>query len=328
MDMRTWSPRSLAGGAATLVSLGTILVSAACSPQAAGTARDASARDSGGSAPDGQRAQSDVAAERESGEPCNGLDDDRDGRVDEDCPCASGERQPCFAGDPSLAGVGACVRGTQSCLLDREFGTWAECVGSGGPSEEVCADGIDDDCDGVADDGCAPSGCRPGDVPEREICDRLDNDCDGEVDEECEPTSTYGACRERCEGETHVFFHATYGLWVQVVLCSPSRYDILLGATESGPFRKVGDRGGHGQDHCELVSPSFTLRSEDDENSGSCTTCNVESAGSVMAIPELSRTPMYVRDRFGEPFELEVAETAPAGWAIHTACWYECGVSF
>jgi hypothetical protein len=33
---------------------------------------------------------------------------------------------------------------------------------------------------------------------------------------------------------------------------------------------------------------------------------------------------MYVRQYFGEAFELESAER----WGIHTACWYECGVSF
>jgi hypothetical protein len=324
MHTRPRNGGSISGGVAALVCLGAITGSAGCAPQTGVAARDASTRDSAGSAPDSQRAQSDVAAERESGEPCNGLDDDRDSRVDEDCPCASGERQPCFAGDPSLAGVGACVRGTQSCLLDREFGTWAECVGSGGQSEEVCADGIDDDCDGIADEGCVPSDCRPGDLPEPEICDRVDNDCDAEVDEGCEPALPYGRCDERCEGETRVFFNAAYGLWVQVVLCSPSRYDILLGASESGPFRKVGDDSNHGEDHCELVSPSFTLDDDGDENSGSCTTCSVPSAGSVTGIPELLGTPMYVRQYFGEAFELESAER----WGIHTACWYECGVSF
>jgi hypothetical protein len=150
-------------------------------------------------------------------EPCNGLDDNADGRVDESCPCADGEEQACFVGTPALAGVGACARGVQSCELDREFGTWGACTGSGSPTDETCGNEIDDDCDGVADEGCIPSDCAPGDIPEPEVCGNgVDEDCDGLIDEFCESGRAvgravrFGAGRLVVWGDEHVFFDS-YG---------------------------------------------------------------------------------------------------------------------
>ena len=134
----------------------------------------------------------------------------------------------------------------------------------------------------------------------------------------------YGRCKTACAGATQVFHNAKYDKWVQVVLCTSRRYEILLGDTESGPFYKVGDKAGHGQDHCELVNPSFTLAVEDSISSGNCPSCAVGGAGSVVDIPWLSGKPIYTRGAWGKPFLLEKADKI----FIHTSCWYECGVAF
>ncbi|MDI7268721.1 MAG: MopE-related protein [Myxococcota bacterium] len=154
----------------------------------------------------------------------DGLDNDGDGAVDENCSCLTGATQGCYSGDPAVAGIGACRLGTQACEEVGEFGEWGACVGSGLPRDEVCGDGVDNDCDGTADEGClcTPGETRPcytgpagtegvglcaggtqscaltpdggavwGDcmgqrLPQPDVCDGLDNDCNGVPDQLCE----------------------------------------------------------------------------------------------------------------------------------------------
>ncbi len=63
--------------------------------------------------------------------------------------------------------------------------------------EEICGDGIDNNCNGQADEDCPPP-CVPSD----EVCDELDNDCDGEVDEglDCRPEPVCEPSDEVCDG--------------------------------------------------------------------------------------------------------------------------------
>jgi hypothetical protein len=138
-----------------------------------------------------------------------------------DCFAAlAGSKRPCTAtGDE-----GICT-GLQTC--DPLVG-WSACSAAA-PTDEVC-DGLDNDCNGVPDDGlgdgeaCAKSTPGVGScdgfsfcagplgwvcsaaLPAPEACDYQDNDCDGEVDEGFVVEGKYttmahcGACNKSCEG--------------------------------------------------------------------------------------------------------------------------------
>ena len=128
----------------------------------------------------------------------NLVDDDCDGEVDEGFD----------VGDICTSGIGECARtGNKICRPD---GSQTMCnVEAGSPHEELCGTHVDEDCDGLVDEGfdvgtlctsgegacarigvydCAPDRrsilctAEPG-QPDAEICNGVDDDCDGEVDE-------------------------------------------------------------------------------------------------------------------------------------------------
>jgi hypothetical protein len=146
-------------------------------------------------------------------EVCNGFDDDCDGVVD-------GMNQACYTGPANTVDVGTCRGGTQLCtaVAMSNMATWGVCTGQQLPTAEIC-NGLDDDCDGVVDNGvpaptpgqvtggeccgdkapgtkCGQGQCQKGTwvcagsvvvcanagQPSNETCDNQDNDCDGVVD--------------------------------------------------------------------------------------------------------------------------------------------------
>jgi hypothetical protein len=150
--------------------------------------------------PEGLRGEDDCRPGPPGFEACNGLDDDCDGRTDEDQPTAR-------------CGVGACGRVAETC----RFGVVAgPCVpGAPAPPEAEICNGLDDDCDAATDEGqgevrcgvgaCAVQGpacvdgverpCTPAAAEGPEVCNGLDDDCDGATDEALPPVQcALGAC--------------------------------------------------------------------------------------------------------------------------------------
>jgi hypothetical protein len=63
--------------------------------------------------------------------------------------CTPGATRACYDGPAGTEGVGPCAAGTQACGGD---GQWKECIGMVKPVSEVCANAIDDNCNGTADE--------------------------------------------------------------------------------------------------------------------------------------------------------------------------------
>ena len=62
---------------------------------------------------------------------------------------------PCYSGDPKTKGKGICKEGYQQCSSDAKLGVCEKEVLPG--PKELC-DGVDNNCDAVVDEGCAPTG--------------------------------------------------------------------------------------------------------------------------------------------------------------------------
>ena len=171
-------------------------------------------------------------------------DNDCDGMTDEDClpdGDQDGYRPPQDCDDNEAAvNPGAsevCNGRDDNCNGLTDEGVQNACGTCGAVGDEVCGDGLDNDCDGEVDDGCGGclgsetlpcyrgppetaghGSCKYGEMrcdgefwgpctgdvtPETEVCDGQDNDCDDETDERWAVGSNgCGYCQweEICDG--------------------------------------------------------------------------------------------------------------------------------
>lgn len=117
----------------------------------------------------------DAESQMPSAEACNGVDDDCDGVADEGL---DGIDEPCTVGQGECAARGRTVCRAESGVV---------CAGEArAPTAEAC-NGLDDDCDGVIDEGVLNACGVCGEAPPPDRCDGIDDDCDGRVDEAFDP---------------------------------------------------------------------------------------------------------------------------------------------
>lgn len=162
-------------------------------------------------------------------ETCNGLDDDCDGITD-------GMTRPCSSD------VGICMAGTATCTS----GSFGACSGVL-PGTETCdAARLDEDCNGVRNDGCAcdegdtrPCGSCGGtqtcnssgafgtcsEMIETESCNGVDDNCDGTTDE----GTTCGMCEQVNDGSrSYLFCFAITRDWAGArAYCMTYGYDLV-----------------------------------------------------------------------------------------------------
>ncbi len=145
-------------------------------------------------------------------ESCNGVDDNCNSNVDEGSGPNGKISRNCYNGPANTQGKGTCVAGTQECNASPGGSeSYGACVGQVVPTNppdggEVTCNGLDDDCDGVKDDGfdvdndtfvtCAACAfaadaglcdCNDGDFAIKpgavEICDTVDQNCNSRLDD-------------------------------------------------------------------------------------------------------------------------------------------------
>lgn len=173
---------------------------------------------------------------------CDGVDNNCDRVVDENCGCVVNDIRDCYIGPSEVLGVGICVNGFERCVDPGTGPAWEGCGGSILPDTEDC-DGGDEDCDGRIDEDCSCTGgdrrdcyggapgsdgiglCRTGRqtcsddawgectgdvIPVAEVCDGgLDEDCDGDIDcddDDCNCCSGFSETVPVIPAEAEVFF--------------------------------------------------------------------------------------------------------------------------
>jgi hypothetical protein len=218
-----------------------------------------------------QAALSTIVAGSIVSERCNGADDDCDTLIDEDFP---------GLGTPCSVGIGPCARtGTTVCTAD-QLGTTCSAV-PGPPGMEVC-NGLDDDCDGLIDDGipCTPCTLQP------EVCNGTDDDCDMKVDEALGPPfglpcgTDVGVCAPGLLSCTGGAANCVGGVGPTVEICDGADNNCNSATDESDPLLGTAcpDLPGGGTLTSDAGECRFGIRV--------CTAGALECVGAIGPVPE------------------------------------------
>lgn len=140
--------------------------------------------------------------------------------------CNNGDIFECYSGDMSTKDVGECHSGYRTCIN----GAWSVCEGEVTPTEEICGDNLDNDCDGVVNNGCTKL------CTETEIQDL--NDCMNETEDpfEClQSVPLSDECRTAITELSLCGFSqgCSYQNWWQQLGClyevCPDKWDVAFG---------------------------------------------------------------------------------------------------
>jgi hypothetical protein len=140
--------------------------------------------------------------------------------------------QPCYTGAVVTRDVGACHAGTQSCV-----GSLGPCTGEVTPARiENCFNTIDDDCDGVVNNGC-PSSLLLG--PGHSLLG-AGGDGGGTATARCPPGSFVTRVDSWGNGDSHHASGVSFWCSTPALVRGTSAYSVTLTQTDAAPAQLLG----------------------------------------------------------------------------------------